>query len=265
MLFFTSAIYLVFFVAISFFFCGRTRGPSFVEQAHVSSGDDKQMVAELPEYVKKAFVRKVYSILGIQIFCTVVIAASMMIFGGKELVGWMVTDGKGALYGSMFGSIIMMLFTFCYRHSVPLNMILLGGFTVLESLFVGFLCASYAADGLAVIVIEAFAITSIIFVGLTLFTMKSNINFDFLGPMLFVALLVLMVWSLFMTFFLSFESRQLFALVAVLIFSLYIVYDTHLVMNRLSPDEYIMGAIMLYIDFINVFIYLMQLLAGDRR
>jgi protein lifeguard len=33
-----------------------------------------------------------------------------------------------------------------------------------------------------------------------------------------------------------------------LIFSGYIVYDTYLINNRLSPDEFIMGAISLYLE-----------------
>lgn len=37
-----------------------------------------------------------------------------------------------------------------------------------------------------------------------------------------------------------------------LIFSGYIVYDTHLINKRLSPDEFILGSISLYLDFINL-------------
>ena len=37
-----------------------------------------------------------------------------------------------------------------------------------------------------------------------------------------------------------------------LIFSGYIVYDTYVINKKLSPDEYIMGAISLYLDFINL-------------
>ncbi len=36
------------------------------------------------------------------------------------------------------------------------------------------------------------------------------------------------------------------------------VYDTHMIMKRLSPDEYIMGAISLYLDFVNLFLYILR-------
>jgi len=268
MLFFTMAVYGVFFIGLAFFCCSPGLGGVAIrddDPVMMSSGGEKPRVSELPDYVKKAFVRKVYTILGMQIFTTFVIAASMMIFGGRDLVEWVAGEGSWTLMTTIIGSFVSLIAVFCFRQSSPANMILLMIFTLLESCFVGFFCATYAADGLSTVIIEAFAITSIIFVGLTFFTMHSKINFDFLGPMLFVAVLVLMVWSLFMAFFISFESRQIFALVAVIIFSLYIVYDTHMVMNRLSPDEFILGAISLYLDFINVFIYIATLLAGDRR
>ena len=37
-----------------------------------------------------------------------------------------------------------------------------------------------------------------------------------------------------------------------LLFSGYVVFDTYMINNRLSPDEYIMAAISLYLDFINL-------------
>lgn len=37
-----------------------------------------------------------------------------------------------------------------------------------------------------------------------------------------------------------------------LIFSGYIIFDTFTINKKLSPDEYIMGAISLYLDFLNL-------------
>jgi FtsH-binding integral membrane protein len=43
------------------------------------------------------------------------------------------------------------------------------------------------------------------------------------------------------------------------------VYDTHAIMKRLSPDEYIMGAMSLYLDFINLFLYILRVVSGRFR
>jgi FtsH-binding integral membrane protein len=40
-----------------------------------------------------------------------------------------------------------------------------------------------------------------------------------------------------------------------LIFSGYIVYDTYMINKRLSPDEFIMGAISLYLECVRFLLY----------
>jgi FtsH-binding integral membrane protein len=44
-----------------------------------------------------------------------------------------------------------------------------------------------------------------------------------------------------------------FAIGGCLLFSGYIVYDTYVINKRLSPDEYIMGAISLYLEQVPIF------------
>jgi hypothetical protein len=44
----------------------------------------------------------------------------------------------------------------------------------------------------------------------------------------------------------------------------YIVFDTFLLIKRFSVDEYIWASVNLYLDIINLFIKILQLL-GDRR
>ncbi|THH00742.1 hypothetical protein EW026_g1819 [Hermanssonia centrifuga] len=59
----------------------------------------------------------------------------------------------------------------------------------------------------------------------------------------------------------AFHTMDLiYAIGGTLLFSGYIVYDTYIINKRLSPDEYIMGAISLYLDFINLFISILRLL-----
>lgn len=60
-------------------------------------------------------------------------------------------------------------------------------------------------------------------------------------------------------------DRQVYALAGSVIFSLYIVYDTWMITKALSYDEYILGAINLYLDFVNLFLMILRLLAGSRE
>lgn len=49
-----------------------------------------------------------------------------------------------------------------------------------------------------------------------------------------------------------------------LIFSLYIIYDTHMIMKKVSPEEYIHAAVLLYLDIINLFLEILRAM-GERR
>lgn len=64
----------------------------------------------------------------------------------------------------------------------------------------------------------------------------------------------------FVSIFLPFSRTAdlIFALLGCLLFSGYVVYDTYTINKRLSPDEYIMGAISLYLECVFFFRFLFQ-------
>jgi len=224
------------------------------------------VVAQLDAQWRKAFITKVYAILCIQLAITCVIAFVMMQFGGYNLARWALTDGYWTRMASFLCTFATLLALMCYKNKHPLNLILLGIFTVFMSYLIGLTCTFYAAAGMGVLVVEAFAITSIIFVALTAFAMYSKIDFSFLGMILPALLLILMVWGLFVfVFFDSFAFRQVYALAGCVIFVLYILYDTHQICERLEYDDYVFGAVSLYLDFINLFLFILALLTGGRR
>ena len=57
--------------------------------------------------------------------------------------------------------------------------------------------------------------------------------------------------------------------IGALIFSLYIVYDTQLMMGgkhkyALSPEEYIFAALNIYLDVVQLFMYILMIVGGSR-
>lgn len=50
-----------------------------------------------------------------------------------------------------------------------------------------------------------------------------------------------------------------------MLFSLFIIYDTHMLMRRLSAEEYIFAAINLYLDILNLFLHILRILSRDRK
>ena len=61
----------------------------------------------------------------------------------------------------------------------------------------------------------------------------------------------------------TFVWRQVFSLIGALIFSLFIVYDTNQIMKHCGVDDYIIAAIELYLDVINLFVYLLQFIMAS--
>jgi len=98
------------------------------------------------------------------------------------------------------------------------------------------------------VVLQALIITLGVFIGLTLFTFQSKYDFSGMGPFLFGALIALLMTGL-VGIFIPFGKTMdlLMAIGGCLLFSGYIVYDTYIINNKLSPDEFIMGAISLYL------------------
>jgi FtsH-binding integral membrane protein len=194
----------------------------------------------------------------------------------------------------LFGTLVVLGLLYWKRHSHPLNFGLLALFTLMEAFTLGIVTAFYDD----VIVLQALLITTGVFLGLTLFTLQSKVcllfcilflqlndvhsKYDFsgMGPWLFGGLLALgrscailhpeppskslAVMTGFVGAFIPFSStlNLIYAIGGTLLFSGYIVYDTYLINRRLSPDEYILGAISLYLDFINLFLNILRLLSN---
>lgn len=56
--------------------------------------------------------------------------------------------------------------------------------------------------------------------------------------------------------------------IGALLFSFYIIYDTQLMMGgkhkySIHPDEYIFAALSLYIDIINLFLFILSIITGN--
>lgn len=76
------------------------------------------------------FIRKVYSILTVQLLLTM--ALSAVSFYSKSYRQWIQTN-QWMMWVSLFGAIGFLLLTFWKRKSYPTNLIFLGVFTGLEA------------------------------------------------------------------------------------------------------------------------------------
>lgn len=83
---------------------------------------------------------------------------------------------------------------------------------------------------------------------------------------LFGGLMILVLVSIVQIFIPFSEGIQLaLAVAGVVIFSGYIIFDTYLIFNRYSPEDYIMASVSLYMDIINLFLRILQILSAMQR
>lgn len=215
------------------------------------------MMLERPE-LRWAFIRKIYSILTLQLLCTVAVAAVVVTY--RPISVFFATTNVGlVLYILLIFTpfIVLCPLSYYYRHH-PVNYILLGVFTVSISFAVGLTCAFTSGE----VILESAILTAAVVVALTLYTfwaVRRGHDFNFLGPFLFGALFVLIIFGLIQTFFpLGKTSVMIYGCLASIIFCGYIIYDTDNLIKRYSYDDYIWASAALYLDIINLFLALMN-------
>ena len=148
----------------------------------------------------------------------------------------------------------------------PTNYILLLIFTLSWVYTIGFICAMYSAE----VVMTASLMTMVITVALTSYAFFTKSDFTSLcGPFFCFGFIIIctvaMIMSLVSWIVFSYtETWYPFASGAfVIIYGIFLLIDTQLVVGggryELSIDDYIIGAMILYLDIIMIFLELLKI------
>ena len=100
---------------------------------------------------------------------------------------------------------------------------------------------------------------------LTLYAWISRRDFSAWGSFLVVGLWVLIGTSVLNMFFRNQTAGLWIAGVGVLLFSGLLVFDTWRLRNVYGPDDYVPAAVNIYLDLLNMFMFVLQLLGGGRN
>lgn len=109
------------------------------------------------------------------------------------------------------------------------------------------------------IVMQALAGTAIICLSMSAYAVTTKKDFSFLGGFLMIGLIVLLVASLVLMFTGYGIGHVVVSAGAVLIFSLFILYDTSRIVNG-GETNYVMATVSLYLSIFNIFVNLLHLL-----
>lgn len=222
---------------------------------------EETMPPEIEQMVRAGFIRKVYGILTAQMAFTVLFCMCSMFVAPLRhgLIGFYKIPGAGIMLFIPMMCILCALMKNKDQH--PLNYQLLMAFTVCMSVPVGFICAAYYSHGLGHLILQAFVLTMICFGSLTAYTMYSGKDFSWMGAGLSSGLMILIFWGFLGSVF-GFGMGLMYSAFGAMLFCGYIVYDTWRIMKEYGCDDAIIAAIDLYLDIVNLFMYLLQFLSS---
>ena len=222
-----------------------------------ASNYNTNTVASAPADVRMDFIRKVYSLFFASLLVTVGVGA----YGAQPGVASVLLPMLPVLLIADFICIIVLSFT---RRTTGVNVALLYLFAGIQGAVLGPLLTlvSKVAPGVPA---EAAILTIATFGGLSAYVWQSKKDFSYLGGMLFAGIIAMMVAGIVMWFVHSTLLHTIYCVVGIVIFCGYVLYDTSQILNRLGPDEAVAGAVSLYLDFINLFILILNLLMELNR
>ncbi len=208
-------------------------------------------IKESAKIDRVTFIKQTY-----QLFAASLMAATAGAYIGMDMA---------ATVAKWYWGLVILEFAFLFgvyltKSKPGINLIMLFAFTFMSGLTITpLLSAVLGLPGGASIVTNALLLTAVAFGGISLFAINTKRDFSFMGKFLFIALIVIVVASLINIFLGSGLLQLIIASFGALIFSAYILYDTQNILkgNYSSPVE---GAISLYLNVLNLFISLLQIM-----
>ncbi|XP_076006318.1 protein lifeguard 1 [Genypterus blacodes] len=211
--------------------------------------------------IRRGFIRKVYLTLMLQLLVTVGIICAFLYWDTLREFTW---SNPWFSYSMMPVVMVLIVALSCcdnLRRQVPLNFIALGLFTIVEGMMLGSVAVFFEAEA----VLWAAGATAVVSFSLSLFAMQTKWDFTTANGFLWVFTWTLISFALFCAILRSQYLYIVYACLGTLLFSMYLVFDTQLILGgqhrkyEISPEEYIFAALSLYLDIVNLFLFLLRL------
>lgn len=215
--------------------------------------------------IRHAFIRKVYLILMVQLLVTSGFVAFFILHTPTRL--WVQSHVwfYGLSYAIFFVTYIVLICFSNVRRKFPGNFIALAVFTLTFS----YVAATVASYHTAEAVLIAAGITAAVTLAVSLFAMQTRIDFTLCSGLLFGLCMVLMFAGIaFIIVYcvvpMDMRTRYIlqctYGAIGALVMCMFLVFDTQMVVGganrkmQLSPEEYITGALQLYLDIVYLFL-----------
>ena len=219
----------------------------------------------IQQKIRLGFIRKVYGIILFQVLITTVVVYFACY--SKALQAFMISS-PGLIYLCLAGAIFTEIPIICcpsVARKVPLNYIFLLIFTLCES----YIIASTTIYYEPVSVLICAGLTLGIVIGLTIYAVSTKTDLTMCGGALVSLSVIMLILGIIGIFYQSLFYQTFVNSLGVFLFSLYLIYDTQIVIgnkkNFISSDDYIIGALMIYIDIVTLFIKILLLFGKKKK
>lgn len=216
--------------------------------------------------IRNAFVSKVYTILSAQLLFTAALIAIFVY--NPDIKSYFALNQLWLLLGWVifFATLLILVCVESSRRSFPINFILLSILTIGMAFEAAVISCSYNTST----VLYAAATCAISTILITLFAKYTSFDMTSCGTVLYILGIIHMVAGLILILVLGPSNAKIGSLIlsifGAFLVMLYLVYDTQLIMGgrqeELSPEEYILGAILLYVDIVQMFLFLLQIFSS---
>ncbi|XP_040060137.1 fas apoptotic inhibitory molecule 2b isoform X2 [Gasterosteus aculeatus] len=248
--------------------CDDKEPPSYQEATAGYEEMEAQFVFD-DKNIRRTFIRKVYSILMVQLLVTVAIVA---LFTFCAPVRFFIQTHPGlymASYLVFFATYIALSCCGELRRQFPWNIILLVLFTLSMASMMGFVSSFYNTKS----VVLCLGITAVVCLSVTIFSFQSKIDVTSCQGVLFSLCVVMLLCSITFSIVVPFGYvpwlHATYAVLGAIMFTLFLAFDTQLLLGNkrysLSPEEYVFATLSLYLDIIYLFSFLLQIVGGGRE
>lgn len=217
--------------------------------------------------VRKKFMAGVYGWMGLALAIS---AAAAYFTVNSQFMLNLVYGSRYTIYGLIIAelALVFILAGKIRQMSVQTARLCFVGYSILNGVTLSVVLMIYASSSVA----QIFFITALMFGAMSLYGMKTKTDLTSAGRYLMMALIGLIIASVINLLFRSTGLDWLISIIAVVVFTGLTAYDTQKLMKisvQADGSENfqkiaIIGALNLYLDFINIFLNLLRLF-GNRR
>ena len=199
-------------------------------------------------------------------------ALTAMIVGRNE--NWVYTIATSGMYwGLLIAEVVLVIFLSARIHKMSFATagLMFAAYAILNGVTMSFIMLAYTAESIA----QAFFVTAGTFGGMSLVGFFIKKDLSAMGRTLMMALIGLIIATIVNIFWQNSMMASILNYAGVIIFVALTAYDTQKIKVMLQQAQYagisdqtnklaLMGSLALYLDFINLFLYILRLF-GNRK